>query len=80
MPWRYEPVDFTDIYNGNRTEWSFIWSVIKRVINKVGRPRSGSSICLIRRMITNKIGYHSLVIELRVNYNNMCDVSVFFEN
>ena len=26
--------------NGNRTEWSPFWSVIIRVINKIGRPRS----------------------------------------
>ena len=31
--------------NGNRTEWSPIRSVIIRVINKIGRPRSGSPIC-----------------------------------
>jgi len=29
------------LYNGNRTEWS----VIIRVFNKIGRPRSGSPIC-----------------------------------
>ena len=33
------------ISNGNRTEWSPIRSVIIRVINKIGRPRSGSPIC-----------------------------------
>ena len=33
------------INNGNRTEWSPIWSVIIRVINKIGRPQSGSPIC-----------------------------------
>ena len=33
--------------NVNRTEWSPIRSVIIRVINKIGRPRSGSPICLI---------------------------------
>ena len=33
------------IYNGNRTEWSPIWSVIIRAINKIGQPRSGSPIC-----------------------------------
>ena len=31
--------------NGNRTEWSPIRSVIIRVINKIGQPRSGSPIC-----------------------------------
>ena len=33
------------ISNGNRTEWSPIRSVIMRVINKIGRPRSESPIC-----------------------------------
>ena len=39
------------ISNGNRTEWGPIWSVIIRVINKIGRPRSGSPICLSTSMI-----------------------------
>ena len=31
--------------NGNKTEWSSIQSVIiRRVIDKIGRPRSGSPI------------------------------------
>ena len=33
------------INNDNRTEWSPIRSVILRVINKIGRPQSGSPIC-----------------------------------
>ena len=41
------------IRNGNRTEGSPIRSVIIRVINKIGRPRSGSPICLITSMITD---------------------------
>ena len=32
------------INNGNRTEWSPIRSAIIGVINKIGRPRSGSPI------------------------------------
>ena len=32
------------INNGNKTEWSPIWSVIVGVISKIGRPRSGSLI------------------------------------
>ena len=40
------------ICNGNRTEWSPVQSVIIRVINKIGRPRSGSPICLITSMIS----------------------------
>ena len=42
------------INNGNRTEWSLIRSVIIRVINKIGRPRSGSPICLITSMIADQ--------------------------
>ena len=33
------------VNNGNRTEWNPIFSVSIRVINKIGRPRSGSPIC-----------------------------------
>ena len=40
------------ICNGNRTEWSPIRSVIIRVINKIGRPRSVRPICLIKSMIS----------------------------
>ena len=45
--------DDDTVSNGNRTEWSPIRSVIIRVINKIGRPRSGSPICLIASMITD---------------------------
>ena len=41
---------------GNRTEWSPIWSVIIRVINKIVRPHHGSLICLLTSMITDRIG------------------------
>ena len=43
------------ISNGNRTEWNPIRSVIIRVINKIGRPRNGSPICLITSMITAEL-------------------------
>ena len=33
-------LDTCIINNGNRTVWSPIWSVIMRVINKIGRPRN----------------------------------------
>ena len=46
------------ISNGNRTEWSPIRSVIIRVINKIGRPHSGSPICLI----TNYLGMTRTVL------------------
>ena len=35
------------ICNSNKAEWRPIRSVIIRMINKIGRPRSGSPICLI---------------------------------
>ena len=35
---------FSKIKNGNRTDWSPIRSVIIRVINKIGRPRSGDPV------------------------------------
>ena len=43
------------------TEWSPIRSVILRVINKIGRPRSGSPILLIMSMITDRIGPHEVL-------------------
>ena len=38
--------------NGNRTEWNPVRSVIIQVLNKIGRPRSGSPICLLTSMIS----------------------------
>ena len=35
------------ICNSNKAQWRPIRSVIIRAINKIGRPRSGSPICLI---------------------------------
>ena len=52
----------TLINNGNRTEWSPIRSVIIRVINKIGRPRSGSPIC-----------YHKY--DYRLNWTTRCPVT-----
>ena len=43
----------SEISNGNRAEWSPIRSVIKRVVNKIGRP--ANTICLITSMITDQI-------------------------
>ena len=62
------------IYNGNRTEWSPILSVIIRVINKIGRPRSGSPVCLITSMITDRTGRHEVMLPINHNYNKICDV------
>ena len=62
------------ICNGNRTEWSPIQSVIIRVINKIGRPRSGSPICLITSMITDRIGRHGVLLPINHNFNKICDI------
>ena len=61
------------ISNGNRTEWSPIRSVIIPVINKIGRPRSGSPICLITSMITDRIGRHEVLLPINHNFNKICD-------
>ena len=60
--------------NGNRTEWSPIRSVIIRVINKIGRPHSGSPICLITSMITDWIGRHEVLLPINHNSNKICNI------
>ena len=40
----------------NRTEWNPIRSVIMQVINKIGRPRSGSPICQSRVRLQTELG------------------------
>ena len=68
------------ISNGNRTEWSPIRSVIIRVINKIGRPRSGSLICLITSMITDRIGRHEVLLPVNHNFNKICNIIRYFLN
>ena len=69
------------ISNGNRTEWSPIRSVIIRVINKIGRPRSGSPICLITSMITDRIGRHEVLLPINHNFNKICSIiRLFFKS
>ena len=66
------------ISNGNRTEWSPIRSVII-----LGRPRSGSPICLITSMITDGIGRHEVLLPINHNFNKICDILgsfVFIQN
>ena len=60
--------------NGNRTEWSSIRSVIIRVINKIGRLRSGSPISLITSMITDRNGRHEVLLPINYNFNKICDL------
>ena len=43
-------------YNGNRTEWSPIWSVIIQVIKKNSMSMKWESDLLITSMITDRIG------------------------
>ena len=59
---------------GNRTEWSPIRPVIIRVINKIGRPRSGSLICIITSMITDRIGRHDVLLPINHNFIKICDI------
>ena len=66
------------VINVNRTEWSPIRSVIIRVINKIGRPRSGSPICLIMSMITDRIGRHEVLLPINHNFNKICDIIGYF--
>ena len=68
------------INNGNRTEWSPVWSVIIRVNNKIGRPRNGSPICLITSMITDRIGRHEVLLPINHNFNKICDIIGYFFN
>ena len=68
------------IRNGNRTEWSPVRSVIIRVINKIGRPGSGSPICLITSMITDRIGRHEVLLPINHNFNKICDIIGYFLN
>ena len=63
------------ISNGNRSEWSPIRSVIIRVINK-----SGSPICLITSMITDRIGQHEVLLPINHNFNKICDIIGYFLN
>ena len=62
------------ISNGNMTERSPIRYVSKRVINKIGRPRSGSLICLITRMVTDRIGLYEVLLPIDNNFNKICDI------
>ena len=56
--------------NGNRTEWSPIRSVIIRVI----------TICLITKMITDRIGRHEVLLPINHNFNKICNIIGYFLN
>ena len=57
------------ISNSNKNEWSPIRSVIIQVINKNRRPHSGSPICLITSMITDRIGRPEVLLPINHNFN-----------
>ena len=73
-----EITKIANISNGNRTEWSPIRSVIIRVIKKIGRPRSGSPICPITSMITDRIRRHEVLLPINHNFNKICEKKLFF--
>ena len=78
-PWYFAAL-ITPFNNGNRTEWSPIRSVIIQVIDKIGCPRSGSLIYLIPSMITDRIGWHKVLLPIiNHNYNKICDIKGFFK-
>ena len=79
IPLKYFVVP-NSVLTGNRTEWSPIRSVIIRVINKIGRPRSRSPICLIMSMITDRIGRHEVLLPINHNFNKICDTIGYFLN
>ena len=74
-PYLYEKVISKN--NGNRTEWSPVWSVIIRVISKIGWPFSGSPVCLIKGMITDRIGQHKVLLPINRNYKRLWWISLF---
>ena len=68
------------ICNSNRTEWSPVRSVIIRVINKIRRPLSGSSICLTTSTITDRIGGHEVLSPFNHNFNKFVIYKALFLN
>ena len=45
---------------------------------RIERPRSGSPICLITSMITDRIGGHEVLLPINHSYNKICDILGFF--
>ena len=67
------------ISNGNRTELGPIWSVIIRVMNKIGLPRSRSPIYLITSIITDRIRRQEVLLPFNHHLNKICDILGSFE-
>ena len=49
-----------------------------RVTNKIGRPCSGSPICLITSMITDQIGQQEVLLPVNHNYTKICYILGLF--
>ena len=43
-----------------------------------GRPPSGSPICLITSMITDRIGRHEVLLPINHNFDKICDIIGYF--
>ena len=68
-------------YN-QKTDWRVVTEKYHpiRVINKIGRPRSGNLICVITSMITDRIGRHKGLLPINHNFNKICDIIGHFLN
>ena len=64
-------VRWSVIYNGDRTEYSPIQSVIMQVINKIGWPQSGSPICQsltwLQTELDNTKSCYQLIITITIS-------------
>ena len=54
-------------------------SVIIRVINKIGRPRTGSPICLITSIITDRVGQHEVLLPIDHNLKKNVILKTLFQ-
>ena len=48
------------------------------MINKIGRPRSGSPIFLITSMIIDRIGQHEVLLPIDHDFKKNCDIEDSF--
>ena len=49
-------------------------------LSGVGQTRSGSLICLITSMITDRIGRHEVLLPINHNFNKICNIIGYFLN
>ena len=70
------------INNGNRTEWSPIRSVMMRVIDKIGQPRSGSAICQSRVWLQTGLddmkSCYQLIVTITISEKPHCIISLYW--